>query len=48
MPTMMVEASVGVKKVVLFILRIHGMCWESMWRLWPMMLEEFLALVVFH
>jgi hypothetical protein len=36
-----------VKEVVFFIFGIHGMCWESMWRLWSMLLEEFVALVVF-
>jgi hypothetical protein len=33
LPTVTVEASAGVKRVILFILGVHGMCWESMWRL---------------
>jgi hypothetical protein len=24
------------------------MCWENMWRLWPMLLEEFVDVVMFH
>ncbi len=30
LPIVTIEASVGVKRIVFFILGVHGMCWECM------------------
>jgi hypothetical protein len=48
LPIVTVEASIRGEESCTFHPWSTWMCWESMWRLWPMLLEEFVAPVVFH
>jgi hypothetical protein len=48
LPIVTIEASIGCEESCTFHPWSTWMCWESMWRLWPMLLEELIALVVFH